>query len=189
MRQYVGDPLVDSRPSPEERPSLDGRDDEPQGALDEDRAPAEKALSFEQLFTQQYEPMVRVAFLMLGSVAEAEDVVQDALARMQLRWSRVDNPGGYLRRSVVNGAYEALRKRQRQQRWSRVIRPETSELGADELSDALEVLSPKQRAVVVLRYYAGCSHAEISKALGMRNGTVKSTLHRALARLREVIEQ
>jgi RNA polymerase sigma-70 factor (sigma-E family) len=153
---------------------------------------ATSAADFEGLFTQQYEPMVRMAFLLLGSRSEAEDAVQDAFARVQLRWARLDNPGGYLRRCVVNRSYDTLRRRQLEQRLRLTRRPETSattELGADELSDALATLPAKRRAAVVLRYYAGLREHEIAEALGVRPGTVKSMLHRALAQLREVIER
>ena len=68
-----------------------------------ERMPVEvAATTFEDLFRSRYEPMVRVAFLLVGSRAEAEDVVQDAFARIELRWARLDNAEGYLRRCVVN---------------------------------------------------------------------------------------
>jgi RNA polymerase sigma-70 factor (sigma-E family) len=149
---------------------------------------------FEALFAAQYEPMVRVAYLMLGARVEAEDVVQDAFARLDLRWSRVANPGGYLRRCVVNGATDVLRRRKVEWRLASLTRRDAEQaaagdLGADEMSDALAVLTPRRRAAVVLRYYAGLREEEIAEALGMRPGTVKSTLHRALAQLREVVER
>jgi RNA polymerase sigma-70 factor (sigma-E family) len=152
-------------------------------------ATVERATSFEQLFRQSYEPMVRVAYLLVGSRAEAEDVVQDAFAKMELRWSRIDNPEGYLRRSVVNRANDVLRRRRLEERFRVLRRDYTDELHADELSDALASLSPRRRAAVVLRYYAGLQEKEIAETLGVRPGTVKSMLHRALAELREVIER
>jgi RNA polymerase sigma-70 factor (sigma-E family) len=152
-------------------------------------ATVELPTTFEDVFRRQYEPMVRVAFLLLGSRAEAEDAVQDALARVQLRWARLDNPEAYLRRCVVNRSYDILRRRRLEQRFRWLQRPETSEMQADELSDALAKLPAKRRAAIVLRYYAGLSEQEIAEALGVRPGTVKSMLHRALAQLREVIER
>lgn len=65
----------------------------------------------------------------------------------------------------------------------------TTDLGADELADALAALPPKRRTAVVLRYYAGLDTREIADAMGVRPGTVKSLLHRALAQLREEIER
>jgi RNA polymerase sigma-70 factor (sigma-E family) len=149
----------------------------------------EAATGFDELFRMRYEPMVRVAFLMVGSRAEAEDVVQDAFARVELRWNRLENPAGYLHRCVVNRSHDMLGRRRLEQRFGRLRREETSELQADELGDALAALPPKRRAAVVLRYYAGLPEREIADALGVRPGTVKSMLHRALAQLREEIER
>jgi RNA polymerase sigma-70 factor (sigma-E family) len=150
---------------------------------------ADRSITFDDLFREQYESMVRVAFLLVGSRAEAEDVVQDAFARIELRWARLDNPGGYLRRCVVNRSNDILRRRRLEERFRVLHRQETSELQADELGDALATLPPKRRAAVVLRYYEGLRESEIAEALGVRPGTVKSMLHRALAQLREVIER
>jgi RNA polymerase sigma-70 factor (sigma-E family) len=151
--------------------------------------PVEGAADFEELFQREYEPMVRVAFLLLGSRADAEDVTQDAFARIELRWARIDNPGGYLRRCVVNGANDLLRRRRLEQRFRLMRHSGTSELEANEMSDALAALPLKRRAAIVLRYYADLREREIAEALGVRPGTVKSMLHRALAQLREEIER
>jgi RNA polymerase sigma-70 factor (sigma-E family) len=145
--------------------------------------------SFEDLFHEQYEPMVRVAFLLVGSRAEAEDVVQDAFARVELRWERLGVAGAYLRRCVVNRAHDLLRRRQLEQRFLRSARDVHAELGADEISDALAALPAKRRTAVVLRYYAGLSEREIAETMQVRPGTVKSMLHRALAQLRQEIER
>jgi RNA polymerase sigma-70 factor (sigma-E family) len=149
-----------------------------------DRAP-----TFDELFRRRYEPMVRVAFLLVGSRAEAEDVVQDAFARIEMRWARLENPEGYLHRCVVNRSNDVLRRRRIERRFLLLRRDESSELQADELGDALAALPPKRRAAVVLKYYAGLKEQEIADALGVRPGTVKSMVHRALAELREVIER
>ncbi len=146
-------------------------------------------MTFEELFTQQYESMVRTAFLLLGSRAEAEDVAQDAFARVDLRWSRLDNPGGYLRRCVVNRSHDTLRRRRVEQRFRGLRHEATNELGADELTDALAALPPKRRAAIVLRYYGGLKEREIAEVMRVRPGTVKSLLHRALAQLRLEIER
>lgn len=146
-------------------------------------------MTFEELFEAQYERMVRTAFLLLGSRTEAEDATQDAFACVERRWSRLDNPGGYLRRCVVNRSYDTLRRRQLEKRF-RLLRHETvSELAADELTDALAVLPPKRRAAIVLRYYAGLKEREIAEVMRVRPGTVKSLIHRALSQLRREIER
>ncbi len=66
--------------------------------------------------------------------------------------------------------------------------PESTDLGADEVVDALAKLPMRQRAALVLRYYQDLSEADIAEALGVRPGTVKSLLSRGLDQLREVIE-
>ena len=149
----------------------------------------ESRLAFEDLFREQYEGMVRVAFLLVGSRAEAEDVVQDAFARVNLRWKRLENPAAYLHRCVVNRSHDLLRRRRVEQRFWRAARDETSELGADEMGDALAALPPQRRTAVVLRYYAGLSEKQIAEVMGVRPGTVKSMVHRAMGELRRVIER
>src|ERR687898_878402 len=99
----------------------------------------------EDLFRRRYEPMVRVAFLLVGARAEAEDVVQDAFARMELRWTRLDNPEGYLHRCVVNGCHDLLRRRRLEQGFLRLRRDELCELQADELGDAPAALPRRRR--------------------------------------------
>lgn len=147
------------------------------------------AASFDELFRSRYEPMVRVAYLLVGSQAEAEDVVQDAFARIELRWSRLDNAEAYLRRCVVNRSHDLLRRRRIEQRFRNLRRDETADLDADELSDALATLPTRRRTAIVLRYYLGLREKEIAEVMGCRPGTVKSMVHRGLAQLREVIER
>ena len=144
--------------------------------------------SFEDLYAQRYEPMVRLAFVMLGRNDVAEDVVQDAFARVYEKWASIDTPPAYLRTAVINGCRNEVRRRIVRRRPPEHM-PEgiTDRIDAD-LLDALRVLNPRQRAVIVLRYYEGMSEAEMAAALHMSPGTVKSSLHRGLARLQEVIE-
>lgn len=148
--------------------------------------------AFAALFERERAPMVRLAYLLVGDEARAEEVVQEAFVAVLTRWRRIDNPGAFLRRCVVNGAKGSLRSRAREQRRQRELvdgRPDTAvDLGARELLDALAVLAPTRRAVVVLRFYGHLTHDEIAEALQLRVGTVKSNLHRGLAQLREAME-
>ena len=68
---------------------------------------------FDTIFTQERLPMVRLAFLMLRSEALAEEIVQDAFVTVLERWHRLDNPGAYLRRCVVNGCLNQMRRARR----------------------------------------------------------------------------
>jgi RNA polymerase sigma-70 factor (sigma-E family) len=147
--------------------------------------------TLEQLFVERYAAMVRLAHLLTSSNAVAEDLVQDAFARLQRAWDRIDDPVPYLRTSVVNACRSWHRSRRREQRRLRAVAPaeEQVDLGARELLDAVDRLPLGQRTALVLRFYEGLSEAQIAQAMGCRPGTVKSHVHRGLAALREVIER
>lgn len=150
--------------------------------VDEPAAP-----TFEALYLAQYQAMVRLAFVMVDGAAE--EVVQDAFAKVYERWGTIDRPPAYLRACVVNGARDVLRRR-RLAVWRRPEpSPAAADLAADHLLDALSVLTPRRRAAVVLRYYEDLSEGEIAAVLGVRPGTVKSLLHRSLLQLRGVVER
>jgi RNA polymerase sigma-70 factor (sigma-E family) len=142
---------------------------------------------FAALYRAEYEAMIRLAFLMLGSQEQAEDVVHDALARLVERWDRVQNHGAYLRTSVMNGSRSVLRRR-RLLRQHPATEFEDTDPEVDYLADLLEILSPTRRAVVVLRYFEQLTIPEIARILGVREGTVKSSLHRSLRTLRQEIQ-
>ena len=146
--------------------------------------------SFEDVFRRESLGMVRLAFLMVGSRPLAEEVVQDAFARLLERWDGVDQPVAYLRTSVVNGCRNAHRRRAVERKHTaRRPAPAAGVLGADHLQDALAALPVKRRAAIILRYYHDLSEAEIADALCVRPGTVKSLVSRGLAQLREVVER
>jgi RNA polymerase sigma factor (sigma-70 family) len=145
------------------------------------------AVTFESLYLSEYRSMVRLAFVLVDG--SAEEVVQDAFAKVYERWASIDEPRAYLRTCVVNGARDVLRRR-RVVVWRRPDPvPEAAELAVDHLLDALAVLTPRRRAAIVLRYYEDLPEAEIAVVLGVRPGTVKSMLHRSLLQLRGVVER
>lgn len=141
------------------------------------------------LFREQYRPMVRLAYLIVGSNALAEELVQDSFARLHGRWDRIVHPRAYLRTIVVN----ACRSHRRRARLERARRPDpgpdSTLAQPDELWDALGRLPSRQRAALVLRFYEDLPEAAIAAALGCRPGTVKSLLHRGLGELRKVVER
>lgn len=140
------------------------------------------------LFASTRVEMVRVAHLISGSNAVAEEIVQDAFVRLRERWDSLDNPGGYLRTTVVNACRSQLRRHDVERRYARTQRPDdivTGDREIDETWTALGQLPERQRAVLVLRFYEDLPEAEIAHILGCRIGTVKSSMHRALKRLRK----
>jgi RNA polymerase sigma-70 factor (sigma-E family) len=150
-------------------------------------AGAPKETGFEAFCRESYEPLVRLAFLLTSSKETAEDLVQDVLARTQPRWSKVVEPGAYVRRAVVNACNSHHRRRFRERAHTQ-HEPEPKEMEADELFDVLAALPPRMRAALVLRYYQDLPENDIAELLGCAPGTARSLIHRGLARLRLVIE-
>ncbi len=160
-------------------------DTEPSGPS-VDLVPEDKVEGFETLFVREQAAMLRLAFLLVGSVPAAEEAVQDAFATVYEKWSRLDRPGAFLRTCVVNQcksrnrrAAVAMRKRHLLAE-SAVVDDRNAEL-----ADALARLPQKRRTVVVLRHYLQMNTREIADAMGISEGTVKSSLHRGLEQLKE----
>ena len=140
--------------------------------------------SFAEFYEREWRGAVRLAALLTQSTAAAEDIAQDAFARVYPRWATALNPGGYLRVTLVN----ACRNWQRHAGVHRaklplLVAPASVEFAGSDLADAVGGLPYRQPAVLVLRYHLDLSEAEIAKALDVRPGTVKSLSARALARL------
>ena len=143
--------------------------------------------SFEDFYGLHYRPMVRLARALVDTSECAEEIVQDALVKVYERWNRLDQPAGYLRVAVVNGARSELRRREVRRRVGLRARPVVASAERDYLIDSLDRLSPRQRTALVLRFYAQMSERETAEAMGVRPGTVKSLVSRGLAELRRVI--
>jgi RNA polymerase sigma-70 factor (sigma-E family) len=140
--------------------------------------------------------MVRLAYALSGDAGHAEDIAQAAFARAYAAWGRVSragDPDAYVRRIVIN----ENRKRFRKHRVPEDLHADLAgtelpgrpgqQQGPEErqaLLDALGRLGPRQRAVIVLRYWLDLSEAETAVALNCSVGTVKSQASRGLATLR-----
>jgi RNA polymerase sigma factor (sigma-70 family) len=144
--------------------------------------------SFLELYQACFAPMVKLAVVLTGSETSAEDLVHDSFIRVHAHWKHIEHPRAYLRRTVVNACRSAGRRATRERTKTALMLTPVGALEADELFDALERLPYRQRAALVLQYYVGLSHAEIADALGCREGTVASLVHRGLAQLRKVVE-
>ncbi|MFI6935407.1 SigE family RNA polymerase sigma factor [Streptomyces sp. NPDC050287] len=141
--------------------------------------------------------LLRTARRLVSDPFDAQDLLQTALARACSRWDGITNKrlaDAYLRRVMINTRSEWWRARKLKEVPTEHL-PEApvddiAERHADRalLMDAMESLSPNQRRVVVLRTWEQMSTEETAAALGMATGTVKSTLHRALTRLRHELQ-
>ena len=141
-------------------------------------------VTFEELYAQQYAPMVRLAHTLVDTRQRAEEVVQDAFAAIYERYDRLDRPEAYLRVSVLNGCRRVIRRRMLSRRHPTPPSDDV-DLGASHVVDAIRRLPHKQRSMVVLRYDLQLTDAEIAETLGVPIGTVKSTIFRALGALRQ----
>jgi RNA polymerase sigma-70 factor (sigma-E family) len=160
-----------------------------------DEAPAEEDPSFEAYVAARGAALVRFAMLLTGDDHRAEDLVQEALTKAYLRWSRIrraDNPDVYLRRLVINGSRSWWRRRANREApgLTPAERAAPGDLGdeavaRDELWRLIGGLPNQQRAVVVLRYYEDLDDATIAQILQCTPGTVRTHAMRALHKLRE----
>lgn len=161
-------------------------------------APAANPLTLADLYRDHRMRLVRLAILLVDDPATAEDVVQEAFAGLHRHWAGLRDEAaavGYLRTAVVNGSRSVLRRRRTAREY--VPPHQVNARSAESLAmlsaehqavvDALGTLPPRQREVLVLRYYGGLSEAEIAEATGISRGTVKSTASRALDAVSHVL--
>jgi RNA polymerase sigma-70 factor (sigma-E family) len=145
---------------------------------------------FDELYRRELTPMLRLGYLLTSDRDAAAEIAHEAFITTYERWDRLDNPGGYLRTAVVNRCNDHHRRRVRRRTHSvAVVADDTVKDPDDVLADVIARLKPKRRAAVVLRYYLDLPQAEIAEVLGVRPGTVKSLLHRALAELRTALAE
>jgi RNA polymerase sigma factor (sigma-70 family) len=141
--------------------------------------------TFSDLYDREFLPLVRLATLLTSRVEVARDIVQDAFVRLHVKWSTVDDPPAYVRRSVVNGC-RSYHRREYRRMGRRSAGEPTAALEVDHTLATLESLNPKQRAMIVLKFYEERTEHEIAEVMGCRPGSVGPTVQRALAKLREV---
>jgi RNA polymerase sigma-70 factor (sigma-E family) len=162
-------------------------------------------LAFERFVSESADSLLRTAYLVTGDASHAEDLVQDSFLKVARRWARVssmDSPRAYARKILVNLALDGTKRRSLHRdelgkksppewppRWESEISRGAFAAVDDrlELIRALGELPPRQRAVLVLRYFDDLSESEVASTLGCSLGTVKSTTSRALERMRALV--
>jgi RNA polymerase sigma-70 factor (sigma-E family) len=141
--------------------------------------------SFEAFYRTHASWAARLAYLLVGEAAAAEDIVQDGFTALNQRWDRVDHPPAYLRATIVHAATRHRRRERARASLQPMLWVDALTTDAPrELFDVVGRLPARQRAVIVMRYFEDLSEADIAEALGCRPGTVKSLAARALQTLR-----
>lgn len=153
--------------------------------------------SYVEFVSARWTSLYRLAYLLAGSEHAAEDLLQTSLMKAFVAWDKVqrtESPEAYVRRIVVNGAISDGRRQSRRPEVSLELIPESPTAATDVASidraalwPLVAALPPRQRAVVVLRYYEDLSEAEIARILGCARGTVKSQASAALRSLRVTV--
>ena len=176
------DPLTDAPPGP--------------------RTPPEARRRVTALYQAHALGLVKLAKIMVGKQAAAEDIVQDAFLGLYRRWPALEDQDkalGYLRASVVNGCRTAHRGRTRRDRALRLAPATQAMVSAEESAligeanreviAALRALPARQREAVVLRYYLGLTEDQAAQAMNVSRGTVKSATSRGRAALARMLKE
>lgn len=150
---------------------------------------------FRDFVDARWSTLLRVANLLTGGdLHEAEDLVQIALMKALGRWRHIDDPEGYVRKVMYRHQISRWRLRRPHREATLAVLPEdpgvTDGTYAADLritvGQALARLTPRQRTMLVLRYFEDLSETEVASVLGCSVGTVRSTTHRSLSRLRRL---
>jgi RNA polymerase sigma-70 factor (sigma-E family) len=157
------------------------------------------AAGLTELFREHHLELVRLALLMVGDRATAEDVVQDVFERLHRRWRHLHEPANglaYARSSVLNACRSVHRRSAVARKHAPRLAADSAALGPDgpsaladrsELAQALRALPRRQREVLVLRYYADLDNAEIAATLRIAPSAVRSNCTRGLATLAGIL--
>jgi RNA polymerase sigma-70 factor (sigma-E family) len=156
--------------------------------------------AFTAYFAVRRDPVRRLAYLLTGDWHKADDLAQVAFLKLYGAWDRVRDPGtmdAYVRSCLVRSVVDDSRRPWRREKVVEFL-PENAHEGGPDIAalvadrevfrQALAAVPPKQRAVLVLRYYEGMDVADAAAAMGISEGTVKSQTARGLAALRRAVE-
>ncbi|MEV4111725.1 SigE family RNA polymerase sigma factor [Nonomuraea sp. NPDC049695] len=156
----------------------------------------DREAEFRTFVVERSAALFRTAYLLTGDRHSAEDLVQSALAKTAAKLARLRDPAaveGYVRRAMYHEQVSWWRRRSKAAEVSTDHLPDLADDGHADVADlrlvmrsALARLTPRQRAVLVLRYFEDLPESEIAKVLGISVGTVRSQTHRSLERLKKV---
>ena len=149
-------------------------------------------IRFDEFYRLHRADAVRWATALVGSREVGEELAQDALQAVGRKLAGIDNPGGYLRRTVVNRCaswhrWHAGERRRVRLATAGAATSYTAE--TNEMMDALATLPYKQRAAVTLRYWSDWTDEQIGEALGVAPASVRVLLHRGIAALKKEISE
>jgi RNA polymerase sigma-70 factor (sigma-E family) len=161
---------------------------------------ASRPVELVSAFHAHFGGLCRLAHLIVGDSALAEDIVQEAFLRTFAGWRRVRDPDRvhvYLRRAVINVSRSKLRRRGHERRANAIVYGSTREEGrheadresADVVVEAVRLLPERQKAAVLLRYYLDLPESDIADTLGTKVGTVKSQLAKARRNLEKALAE
>ncbi len=165
--------------------------------IDDARPAAGRGPSFDAFFRVEYQRLAALATALCGDREVGRDVAQEALTRTYQDWDRVchlERPGGWTRRVVVNlvhdhGRHLAVRRRRLSELADRITGAD-DDVGLDgEMWAAVAMLPERQRTAVALFYIGDRSISDVAEAMGVHEGTVKTTLHLARGRLRALLSE
>jgi len=154
--------------------------------------------SLTEIYSTEYDSLVRMAASLVSDIDTAEDVVQDSIVAMHGAWPQLrdnDKVLAYVRQSVMNRARSVIRRRMVVDRHPPKPEPDAPsaeysaliELERSAVISALQLLPQRQREVLVLRFYLGLREGQIAATMGISRGTVKAHIRRAMAALRYVL--
>jgi RNA polymerase sigma-70 factor (sigma-E family) len=152
-------------------------------------------MDFDEFFRATWPRLFRTAYAVAGDAASAEEALQGAYVKAYASWhrvSRAEHPEAYVRRIVVNeilgtrrrGWWQRERPHESPEPPGQVASPDVAVVERDAVWLSVQALAPRQRAVIVLRYYEDLSELQIAEILGCSTGTVKSQASAALTNLR-----
>jgi RNA polymerase sigma-70 factor (sigma-E family) len=161
------------------------------------------ALGVTELYGAHAVSMIRIALIMLGDRAAAEDVVQDAFFGLYRRWFKLTDTANaltYVRSAVLNGCRDALKRQARRERrdraaarsWQAVGSAEAAALISEDhrrILAGVRQLPDRQREALVCRFYLDMSEEETARAMGISRGTVKSATSRAVGSLGRMLKE